>query len=466
MVISFLDVKRADRNYEYFFGDLYGLMLNAGKRVCEIIEKQFGQGNRILVVCGSGNNGGDGLVAASLLSGNNEVSVCVIGGMESMKTSESRRASRRYTGPVLPLEDLRKEIDGADIIVDAIFGSGISGSPRKPYDDVIRALNNSGRKIVSVDIPSGMNSGLAVDPDITVTFTDIKEGMTESNSGTIYVQDIGIPEKVFNYNGPGDFVHYSLPGAESHKGMNGTVALVSGWTFYGSAVISSRGAVKSGADLVRIYATPENAAILSSYSPDIIVRNTGKAGTLDELPKHDTVIIGPGLGKDQDLTEVIMALHGFTGTLILDAEGLFAMDKIRASCPGAYFILTPHRGEFGKISGNEANLENVLSYARRNSCTVVLKGAQDIITDGRRIRYTEGGNARMTMGGTGDLLAGVTGAISTRVRDGFYAACIGSFVNKKAGDMAFKQKSFWYDIHDMIEMVPEAMKLSIGIAHE
>lgn len=464
MVITFLDVKRADRNYEHFFGDPFNLMYNAGKALSEAISDEYGDGNRILIVCGSGNNGGDGIVAAELLREKNDVVLCVVRGIESMKTSESRRAANKYSGRIIDTYDLEIEIGRSDIIIDAMFGSGISGEPREPYKEIINSINNSGKHVVSVDVPSGMNTAIPVKPDLTVTFTDIKDGMTGENSGNILVKDIGIPEKVFSHNGPGDFVYYSLPKPESHKGMNGTVALVSGWTFYGSAIIAARGAIKAGADLVRLYSTQVNSGILSSYSPDIIVRNVDTIDYGEEIRGSDTIVIGPGLGRDQEISGIIKSLKGYGGTIVLDAEGLSILEPLKTSCPDASFILTPHKQEFRRISGEDASLEGVVRFARKNSCTVLLKGQKDIITDGKSVRYTEGGNARMTMGGTGDLLAGVTGAISTRVDTAFHSACLASFINKYAGSMAFKQKAYWYDINDMIEKVPEVMRLSLGVA--
>lgn len=464
MVISFRDVKRVDRNYEYFFDDLYTLMLNAGTSVKDAVKEAFGSGSRIVVLCGSGNNGGDGFVAARLLSEENDVRLCAIRGKNNMKTAESRKAAGMYSGRLVTEAELQLEISKCDIVVDAIFGSGIRGKPREPYDEIIGMINESGKKIVSVDVPSGMNSGLAVKPDITVTFTDIKDGMTTENSGRIVVKDIGIPDKAFTHNGPGDFVYYRLPGKESHKGMNGTVALVAGWTFHGSAVIAARGAVKAGADLVRIYSGSRNAQILSSYCPDIIVRNLENSNVTDEIRGHDSILIGSGLGKDQDITPVISSIGGFEGKIVLDAEGLYELDALREACPDAGFILTPHSGEFRTISGMDPGRENAERFSGEHGVTVILKGTVDIITDGKRTRFTEGGNARMTMGGTGDLLAGIAASISTRVDDPFHAAGIASFVNKKSGELAFKQRSYWYDIADMIGAVPEAMKLAIGVA--
>ncbi len=464
MSLSFLDVKRADTNYQFFFGDLDSLMENAGTRVAETILKEYGKNRKIFVACGTGNNGGDGFVAARVLSSSNEVTVCAVSGRKGMKTSESLKAAKGYRGKVITAAKASAAIENSDIIVDALLGSGIRGDPREPYAGLIRSINSSGKIVVSVDAPSGFGSSICVKPSLTVTFTDVKEGMNTKNSGRIVTADIGIPEKAFTHNGPGDFAYYRLPGKESHKGMNGSVSLVAGWTYHGSAIIASLGAIRSGADLVRIYTRHENREILSSYSPDIIVRDAENNDILQEISTCDAIVMGSGLGKSQPVNGVIKAVKNFRGTMVLDAEGLDHLKEIRKSCPAARIIVTPHKGEFMRTSGKEPTQENAMEFARKYKCTVLLKGPVDIVTDGTRLRFTEGGNPRMTMGGTGDLLAGITAAVSTRMDDPFNAACLGSFINKSAGDICFRDKAYWYTIEDMINAIPEVMKMSMGTA--
>ena len=125
MPLSFLDVKRADGNYQFLYGDLYSLMANAGNRVAETVEKEYGKNRKILVACGTGNNGGDGFVAAKALSASNEVTVCAVSGKEGMKTQEALKAAENYMGKVIPVSEALKSISRAEIIVDALLGSGI-----------------------------------------------------------------------------------------------------------------------------------------------------------------------------------------------------------------------------------------------------------------------------------------------------------------------------------------------------
>ncbi|EQD56942.1 sugar kinase, partial [mine drainage metagenome] len=152
-----------------------------------------------------------------------------------------------------------------DIVVDALLGTGISGNPRHPYDQAIRQINSCKKTIVSVDVPSGMGNEITIVPQYTVTFSEKKDGMDERNSGKIVVVDIGIPEQVFRFAGPGDLIYYPLPRADSHKGMNGTLAIIGGIEYYGSAVIAAEGASGTGIDLVRIFTSGQNYQIIGSY---------------------------------------------------------------------------------------------------------------------------------------------------------------------------------------------------------
>ena len=461
-MMSYDDVARADRNYEYFVGDLWTLMQNAGARVAEYVSASQGDGKKVLVVAGNGNNGGDGIVAGTLLSGENTVSLFPISGPYGMKTRDSRHAMRDYRGRFMDMQSFMEEASSYHVIIDAIFGSGFSGEPRPPYDTIIRKINESGVYIVSVDVPSALGSSMPVKPDATVTFTDSKTGMTPENSGKIVIADIGIPEKVFTHNGPGEFVYFRKSEKSSHKGMNGRAAIIGGWTYHGSAVIASGGAMAVGSDLVKIYTTGLNYPIISSYDPGIIVRNLDLEVPHEEVMNNDSILVGSGLGKGQDVHFITGLVKGFTGTIVLDAEGLDFHRQIREAAPGCRIIMTPHTGEFRRISGLEPTAENAAAFARSTGSCVILKGVVDTVTDGKATRFTEGGNPRMTMGGTGDLLAGLVTGLAARTADPFRASCMASFLNKSAGDFCQRQKSLWYSVSDMIRAIPDLMIQYVG----
>lgn len=453
-MLDIRETKRLDLNYRYLHGDLYQLMDNAGKAVAEAITERYGKNKKIIVLCGNGNNGGDGFVAARFLASENTVDVYPLYPESSLKTREAKKAFRNFRGNIVGPE--RPDISKYEIAVDALLGSGIIGVPRKPVSDIIDAINASKIHIVSIDIPSGMGSPVAVSPELTVTFTDIKEGMNKSNSGEILIRSIGIPDAAFRNSGPGDFLYLRTPETGSHKGMNGKVAIIAGHTYYGSAVISALGAIKSGCDLVRVYTSRENLPVVSGYDPQIITMNSGILSK-EEVLRSDSILIGSGCGT-VNLDHELEAISGFKGFIVVDADGLRVIDRIIDASPQARVCITPHAGEFMMISGRPPSIEAAIEYSEKTGALVLLKGEKDIITDGRIYKVTEGGNPRMTMGGTGDLLAGILTSLLPRSSSQLAAACMASFVNKKAADICYQEKSSWYDIHDMIRKIPEVFR--------
>lgn len=463
-MMDFIDVKRTDLNYNYLYGDLYAIMKNAGKAVYDFVKSTFGNDRKICVICGTGNNAGDGIVAAELLRKQNNVVVLLIKGPGSIKTIEAKKALEEYKGKIEGFDSVDKCISESEIIIDAIFGIGISGIPRHPYDEVIGKMNKNPKTIVSVDVPSGLGTQVAVNPSFTVTFTDQKVGMNPKNSGEIIVGDIGFPERVFTHSGPGDLLYYNLPLEDSHKGMNGTLGIVGGWTFYGSAIIAGLGANKIGIDLIKIYSTEINYEILSGYDPSLIIRKIDPLSDswIDELFLNRAVLVGPGLGLAENYVSSARKIIKMSESpLIIDADGIKAIAGHLDVIKGKNAIITPHKQEFKILSGMEPTEENVKSLSEELGIITVLKGRKDIITDGKKTMYTEGGNARMTMGGTGDLLAGIISALVSRGIDPFRASVMGTFINKRSAELAFEKKAYWYDLSDMMAEIPPIMKKSI-----
>ena len=460
-MISFLDQKRMDINYQYRNGDLFLLMTNAGKAVAKVISDNFKPGSVILIVCGTGNNAGDGIMAAQFLQEKFSVSVYLIKGKSSMNTDIARKALRGFKGKVHEDDAIESMLESSDIIVDSILGTGTSGELREPYASVIKKINKSGKKVVSVDIPSGLGTGTMVHPDITVTFTDLKEGMNSSNSGMIEVMDIGIPDNAVNYSGPGDLLYLKPPGKDSHKGENGTVAIVGGWSFHGSAVISSMGSLAVGTDLVRVYTTRQNYGIISSYNPEIIVREVVPDKLpLDEIRKHKSILIGPGMGISGEYEKSILSLiASYEGEIIIDADALKMLSSHKNSIMGKKITVTPHKQEFLRFYDEDPTRENAEDLSRHYGFTTVLKGSTDIITDGVSTILTDGGNSRMTMGGTGDLLAGIISGLISRGMTRLRACSAGTFINKKAAEISFNSKSYFFSVKDMIDAIPKVMKL-------
>lgn len=466
-MMDYLDVKRDDINYTFLHKDATELMKNAAKGISNLVRKKFPAGSKVCAVCGTGNNGGDALAALEDLRADYDVTAVFVKGKASLKSKEAKWALGNYSGNTASIESLKEILEESDVILDAIFGIGISGEPREPYARAIKLLNGYSKKIISVDLPSGMGTTLSVKPAITITFTDIKKGMDKENSGEILICDIGIPEEVSRYAGPGDLVYYIEPDPSSHKGMNGTLAIVGGWEFHGSSVIAGKAALKISTDLVRVYTSSKNYEIVASHSPYLIVRNVNELGSqwAVEAAKHGCILIGPGMGNSAASLEGMITAFKVSGRpLVIDADGIKAASKNLSYLRGKKVIFTPHHREFEILSGQPANKANAIEFAKKHSFVIALKGPTDIVTDGTRTIEVKGGNSRMTMGGTGDMLAGIIGACASRGIDVFRSAVMGSYINKKAAESAYEVNSYWYDIDDMMDKIPSVMMDNIAWA--
>ena len=453
------EFRRADINYESLFGDLYVLMNNAGRSVSDFIGETFGSNIKICVVCGKGNNGGDGLVAARELSKNNEVTVILVEGKSRMSSSIARKALRSYRGKVVGIDMIVPSLEDCDIVVDALLGTGISGSPKYPYDLAIKQINSCRKPVVSVDVPSGLGSDPAIAPTYTVTFTERKDEMTEANCGKIIVADIGIPDQVFRFAGPGDLIYYKMPRPDSHKGMNGTLAIIGGIEYYGSAVIAAEGASGTGVDLVRIFTSSQNYQIIGSYDPGYIVRmiSSNQEDLAEEIGKNTAILAGSGNGMGilaGEILDTVLSLESIP--LVLDADAVKMLGS-RAFKGRQNMVITPNKNEFRIISKMDPTEENAKQLAAEKNMVVVLKGQVDVVTNGTRTILVEGGNPRMTMGGTGDLLAGIIGGLCSKGIAPFRAAVMGCYVLKQASDLAHSQYGLWYNINHLSSLVPVTM---------
>src|SRR2546429_3583077 len=228
-MISPLEMRVLDRDAQYFGISTVDLMEAAGKAVAEVARTEFGTaGKHVLVLCGTGNNGGDGLVAARHLSKEARVTVLLARSPDQFDTKEAQTNFERLRDVQIlaGLDRSEEAIAEADLLIDALLGIGAEGGLREPFASLVRQVNGSGRPILSVDVPSGFGTGLMVRPTMTVALHDVKEGMTPDNGGRIRIFDIGIPSKVTTMIGPGEFLLYPLPRATSHKGGNGRLLVI------------------------------------------------------------------------------------------------------------------------------------------------------------------------------------------------------------------------------------------------
>ncbi len=448
------DGKRMDLNYKWNHGDLFPLMENAGREVSEFINKKYGSKKNILVICGSGNNGGDGLVAARSLSSGNNVKAILMTKKDGSISTLSRRALEAFgEGKIIknpPLERIRSLISESELVVDGIFGTGIRDPVEEPYKSIINEINRSKAVKISIDVPSGLGTSCGVLPDATVTFTGKKDGMDSKNSGEISIKKIGIGEKEINFAGPGEMVFFPKVERDGHKGQNGKLLILAGWEYSGAGCMSARAAESSLSDLITILVPRSKAMIFSVKLEDQIVGTYTSGNLKKQLEKCTAVLAGPGMGVSEDSTKAVISICKSGKNALFDADAIHIMAENREMI-NKNMIFTPHSGEFKILAGAEANRENAEKFCRKYGCTVLLKGPTDIITDGKRTLLSEGGSPRMAMGGTGDILAGLSAGLMARNMDPFRAAALGSFINKKNGEETEKKSSYWFNTYDLLE---------------
>jgi ADP-dependent NAD(P)H-hydrate dehydratase / NAD(P)H-hydrate epimerase len=493
-----------DINSEFYGVPAIKLMENAGKNVADLINKKLKLKNKnILIFCGTGNNGGDGFVAARYLSEKHNVTVFLTGKPNDIRTNISKKnfekLKNRKKIKIYNTNDISKIIDlipKNDLILDSMLGIGLSGELRKPYNTIVKQINKTKNKtIISVDVPTGLGTNNYVKADYTITFHDIKKEMNTKNSGKIIIADIGIPKKAEEYVGPGELkIYYPIPKKESHKGDNGRLLIIGGGPYYGAPALSSFAAQRIGTDLVLI-ATPKKVAkAITSYSPllikpvklakhlakispTLIIKELNDEEHLvlkdikiieKQINKADALLIGPGLGTDKQTRETVeKTIKKFTEQkkpIVIDADAIQVVGKKQDLIKNTRTVLTPHTGEFKHLTGVtltndlKKRKETVQKWAKKLGVTIVLKGPIDIISNKETTKLNDFHNQAMTVGGTGDVLAGLIAGLLSKKVEPFNAVCMGIFINGAAGNLAFKKYSYGLVATDIIEQIPNVLK--------
>lgn len=433
------------------------LMEAAGGAVVAEIRRRWAS-RAVLIVCGPGNNGGDGFVIARLLKEEGwPVRLALLGERDAL-AGDARLNADRWDGDVLPLSvDV---LDGAALYVDALFGAGLA----RPLDgvalEVISALAESEVPCVAVDVPSGVHGdtgmvlGRAVTADLTVTFFRRKPGHMlmpgRARSGEIVVADIGIPADVLVRVAPKTYANtpglwlpdFPWPRAEDHKYTRGHAVIAGGTAMTGAGRLASWAARRVGAGLVTVAGSPE---VLPHYTADAPGLLTLPFRTADEFagilsdPRKNAVLIGPGGGVSRITHDIVLAAAGAGKTLVLDADALTAFSESPGDLfdvlRGASAVLTPHEGEFSrlfKMTGDK--LTRAIKAAEMANAVILLKGADTVIAapDGRAAINS---NAPPTLAtaGAGDVLAGTILGLTAQGMAPFEAACAAAWLS---GDIA------------------------------
>jgi hydroxyethylthiazole kinase-like uncharacterized protein yjeF len=450
-----LETPILDCNSRYYGMDAIQLMENAGRSAAEEIEKRYGRDNNIGFFCGPGNNGGDGFVAARFLSQYNEVTVYVIGTPQHIRTEDARKnwhiLEHTPVKKVMIRDTTDMLIPDYDIIVDSLLGTGLSGELREPYKTLVKTLNSLSGAKVSVDVPTGYKTSVSFHADVTVS-------MHYPKTDDCTTVTIGVPAAFESLVGPGDVKFLNKRRKDSHKGDNGRILIVGGSREYHGAPIYAGLAASKVVDLV-VVACPASAAhVIKEATPDFIVHPLSSdylavkdVPTIVELASAcDAVLLGPGLGMQKETQKACCEVLSHIERAVIDADGLKAL-KGNPHLLSGNTILTPHKGEFEMLFGGDS-----IEEAARNRCTIIQKGACDIISNGVKTKYNYTGNAGMTTGGTGDILAGLAAGFAA-CNDVFQAACAAAFVNGMAGDMCFDRYRFHYTASDVVTALQEAL---------
>lgn len=463
------------------------LMENAGRQVVAAIEASFEnlQERRVAVVCGRGNNGGDGFVVArTLYQRGIDVAVFLLGRVADVRGDA--RTNLEILGrlglTVVEIDDEQEwelhlsEITACGLVVDALFGTGLRQAVSGMLETVVADLNASGIPIVSIDVPSGLSAdthrliGDAIEASMTVTLAAPKPCLVlppaDARAGDLVIADIGIPTDILNgVDGAWlelltrDRMRELLQprSAESHKGDFGRVLVIAGSRGKtGAAHLTAMGALRSGAGLVTI-ATPRSAqSVVASLAPEYMTDAVDETpeGTIDYAAlervlemKADVIAAGPGLGVGQSTVAFVHGLLERSGVpLVLDADALNAFaeepDRLQGR-DGLDVIITPHPGEMARLAGVSVDevqndrVEVARGFAVAHHVHVVLKGHRTLVANPEgRVAINLTGNPGMATGGTGDVLTGMIAAWFAQLLDADAACRLAVHLHGLAGDLA------------------------------
>jgi NAD(P)H-hydrate epimerase len=472
------------------------LMEIAGRGCAEAVEELLhDDAGSVAVVCGKGNNGGDGFVAARHLHhAGHQVDVFLIADPDKLRGDAKLNWEilDKLKLAVWALGDEKQvaelDLSGYDVILDAVFGTGLSSDVRGPLATAIERINASGVLVVAVDIPSGISAdtgrslGTAVQAAHTVTFGYPKLGHViypgAAHTGDIIVVDIGIPPDLVP-QGPGSTwllcdediaPHFKRRRPDAHKGRFGHLVVVAGSIDKpGAAGLCCRAAVRTGAGLVTLAASPEVLARVVVGATELMgVPVASAQDVLSFCEGKQAVCIGPGLSTSREAADLVRRLvSDLPLPMVVDADGLNnlegRLDRVRQA--PAKRILTPHPGEMARLLGvtvpevQKDRLGTARKLATECGCVVVLKGAGTVVADADGTAFVvPSGNPGMASGGTGDVLTGIIGSLLAQGHDAGESACVGAFVHGKAGDRAMETKGeHGLSATDLIEALPSVL---------
>ncbi|CTP83741.1 bifunctional ADP-dependent (S)-NAD(P)H-hydrate dehydratase/NAD(P)H-hydrate epimerase [Xanthomonas translucens pv. arrhenatheri] len=440
-------------------GDGYTLMQRAGQAAWQVLLQHWPQAQRILVACGSGNNGGDGYVLARLAHcAGRRVRVLQLSGPQS---ALAQRACTDYIGVGGRIEVFDAALEAADVVVDALLGIGLNRAPDAELAALLGALGGLGAPVLALDVPSGVDAdhgsvpGAVLPATLTVQFivahAGLYTGAALNQVGATALATLEVPAAAFDgcvaqaqaWTGAALAARLAPRRRDSHKGDSGHALCIGGNLGSGGAVmLTAEAALRSGAGLVSVATRAAHVAPLLARCPEAMTHAVEDGAALAPLLRRASVVaLGPGLGQDewaQGLWRLALAAEL---PLVIDADALNLLAQAPRALSNA--VLTPHPGEAGRLLGlatvevQRDRFAAAAALAERYQAAVVLKGAGSIVAaPGQVPRVIAAGNPGMAVGGMGDLLTGVIAALRAQGLAAFEAASVGALLHAAAGDRA------------------------------
>lgn len=469
------------------------LMENAALKVIKNIDAK--ENNIFTIVCGHGNNGGDGLaVSRHLYNMGKRVYVFVLGNVENMTEDcntnynilKNMGIKISHINNIEELENLRESIANSDITIDSIFGTGVSREVEGIYSDAISVINENSKYTISIDVPSGfyLEKGeiqkLCISANLTVCFQMYKREFLNYNidkyTGKVVVEDIGIPEIAidkFNNNEfmlDRDIIRENIHARDKYcyKGDYGRALIVAGSSgFTGAAYITTQGAVRAGAGLVTLCCSKDIQSIISSKIVEAMsITFEDRKKLYEQIEKANSIAIGPGMGNTQFTKELVEEiLTRAVCPVVLDADGINILKDnmyLLSKCKSK-IILTPHLGEMSRICGcsieylKENRLEVSKEFAKEHNVIILLKGYNSIITDGAKTYINPTGNSAMASGGMGDCLTGIIAAFLAQGYEPLMASAVSAYIHGYCGEK-LSEKMFCVNASHVLEFLPYGIK--------
>jgi NAD(P)H-hydrate epimerase len=487
LVYSSADVRAADRHAIDELGiPGYVLMARAGEAALGAIRAQWPLGRRLAIVCGRGNNGGDGYVVARFARAAG-LDARLYAPLGPPATSDAERACADWLAAGGTVEPWGADApSGADVVVDGLFGTGLRRPLEPEAAAVVAALNGCGRPVVALDLPSGLEAdsgwplGAAVRARLTVTFVGPKPGLFlgagPEYAGRVVCDDLDVPPSAFAGRRPAlrrvaePDLRAALPRRPrtTHKGDNGRVLVVGGGEgMPGAARLAGEAALRAGAGLVTVATWPAHSAAIAAGRPELICVGCPDAAALAPLlAQADVVAIGPGLGRGPWAAALVHAAFESDRPLVVDADALNLLAQRPRTRAG--WCLTPHPGEAARLLDCETaavqadRLASVRALAERFGGVAVLKGAGTLVATADGVPWVcDRGNPGMAAAGMGDVLTGVIAAIAAQQpvpADALEpAAAVGVLVHAAAGDLAARGGERGILASDLIAHLPQCV---------